>query len=183
MTFRYVMQLESEYFNWDEYNVPDPSNSEYFLEYYAFNDRSDYDQTLALVYFSFTTLTTVGFGDYNPRSNGERLFIAFGLLFGVMIFAVILGNYQGILDEMKKFYDTADDSGELSRFFTVLQRYNDYKAMRPELKTSIEIYFEHRWEVHKNGLLYEGEYASYLNQLPDEIVDNLLYRYLYTEFL
>jgi hypothetical protein len=86
------------------------------------------------VYFSFTTLTTVGFGDYNPRSNGERLFTAFGLLFGVMIFAVILGNYQGILDDAKNFYITADDSGELSRFFTILSRYNDYKQIKPELK-------------------------------------------------
>jgi len=44
-----------------------------------------------LMYFSFTSLTTVGFGDYNPRSNVERLFISFGLLFGVAIFSYIMG--------------------------------------------------------------------------------------------
>jgi hypothetical protein len=131
MTFRFIMQIESDYMNWDQYNfnhgVHDGSAPEHFLSYYVFCERTDYEQTLALVYFSFTTLTTVGFGDYNPRSDGERFFIAFGLLFGVMIFAVILGNYQSILDEMKKFHLTADDSGELSRFFTILSRYNDYK--------------------------------------------------------
>ena len=126
------------------------------MTFYGFSDRTDYEQTLALVYFSFTTLTTVGFGDYNPRSNAERFFIAFGLLFGVMIFAVIMGNYQGIIEAMKNFHETADDSGELSRFFTILSRYNKYRPLDQELKSSLESYFEYRWEVHKNCLLYEG---------------------------
>jgi len=46
---------------------------------------------IILMYFSFTSLTTVGFGDFNPRSNVERLFISFGLLFGVAIFSYIMG--------------------------------------------------------------------------------------------
>jgi len=127
MTFRYIMQIESDVFNWDQYSTLHDSDPEHFLTYYGFSDKTDYEQTLALVYFSFTTLTTVGFGDYNPRSDIERIFTAMGLLFGVMIFAVIMGNYQGILDEIKKFSETADESGELSRFFTILSKYNDYK--------------------------------------------------------
>ena len=57
------------------------------------NERSDYDILIAYLYFSFTSLTTVGFGDYNPRSDIERLFIAFGLLFGVAIFSFIMGEF------------------------------------------------------------------------------------------
>lgn len=78
-----------------------------------------------LIYFSFTTLTTVGFGDYNPRSDIERLFIAFGLLFGVMIFAVIIGKYQTIMFEIDKFFThSADDSEGLNKFFSILLKYN-----------------------------------------------------------
>lgn len=46
-----------------------------------------------LMYFSYTTLSTVGFGDFNPRSDLERLFCILVLLLGVGIFGFILGNF------------------------------------------------------------------------------------------
>ncbi len=42
-----------------------------------------------MTYFAFTTLATVGFGDYSPRSDSERVFGALFLLFGVATFTVI----------------------------------------------------------------------------------------------
>jgi hypothetical protein len=69
---------------------------------------------IKLVYFSFTSLTTVGFGDFNPRSNLERLFIAFGLLFGVMIFSLIMGNYIEIIESYKEYNASNDDGERLS---------------------------------------------------------------------
>ena len=61
------------------------------------------DSMIILMYFSFTSLTTVGFGDYNPRSDVERFFIAFGLLFGVAIFSVIMNNFMEIIDQFKAY--------------------------------------------------------------------------------
>ena len=58
---------------------------------------------IILKYFSFTTLSTVGFGDFEPRSNAERLLIAFGMLIGVAIFSSILGNFINMLDVIKDF--------------------------------------------------------------------------------
>lgn len=103
MIFRFIMQIESDIFNWDKFNESGEEEPEHFLSFYAFTSRSDYSQTIALIYFSFTTLSTVGFGDYNPRSDIERFYIAFGLLFGVMIFAVIMSEYQGVLEAFKEF--------------------------------------------------------------------------------
>jgi len=51
------------------------------------------------MYFSFTSLSTVGFGDYHPRGNFERLVICFYLLFGVAIFSYIMGNFIEILED------------------------------------------------------------------------------------
>jgi hypothetical protein len=45
------------------------------------------------IYFSFTSLSTVGFGDYHPRSDPERLLVAFILLFGVAIFSYCMGIF------------------------------------------------------------------------------------------
>ena len=48
-------------------------------------------------YFSVTTLTTVGFGDLHPTSDGSRLFTAIYILIGVTIvfgsLGVIGSNY------------------------------------------------------------------------------------------
>ena len=45
------------------------------------------------MYYAFTSLSTVGFGDYHPRSDEERVLCAFILLFGVAIFSYIMGNF------------------------------------------------------------------------------------------
>jgi hypothetical protein len=57
-----------------------------------------YDDALLLMYYTFTSLSTVGFGDITPRSNGERILIAFFLLFGVAVFSYIMGNFIDILN-------------------------------------------------------------------------------------
>jgi hypothetical protein len=48
-------------------------------------------------YFSVVTLTTVGFGDFHPTSDGSRLFTAIYILVGVTItlgsFGIIGANY------------------------------------------------------------------------------------------
>jgi hypothetical protein len=45
------------------------------------------------VYFAFTSLSTVGFGDYCPRSDLERLLGSIMLLFGVSIFSMAMGRF------------------------------------------------------------------------------------------
>jgi len=65
---------------------------------YGLKDMSIYEDLIRLVYYAFTTLTTVGFGDFHPKSNSERIFIAFFMLFGVAIFSYILGNFIEVFD-------------------------------------------------------------------------------------
>ena len=38
-----------------------------------------------MMYYAFTTLSTVGFGDFHPRSNSERLFCALILFLSVYL--------------------------------------------------------------------------------------------------
>lgn len=46
-----------------------------------------------MIYYAFTSLATVGFGDFHPRSDGERIFIASLLMIGVAIFSYIIGIF------------------------------------------------------------------------------------------
>lgn len=45
-----------------------------------------------MFYFAFTSLSTVGLGDYHPRSDLERAIGAFALLFGVTVTSYVMEN-------------------------------------------------------------------------------------------
>ena len=60
-------------------------------------------KALAAMYFALTTLTTVGFGDYYPISDIERLVGSFMLLFGVMTSNFIMGELMSMVNNVSSF--------------------------------------------------------------------------------
>jgi hypothetical protein len=54
-----------------------------FLAYYFLEEKTNNEITIVMIYYTFTSISTVGFGDFAPRSNVERCFIAIFLLIGV----------------------------------------------------------------------------------------------------
>jgi hypothetical protein len=79
----------------------------YFLDYFnleSFDDNFDpYYIALVSTYFALTTLTTIGFGDYYPITDSERLVIAFLFLSGVTIFSYFMGVFLEILNTYSLF--------------------------------------------------------------------------------
>ena len=72
-------------------------DQEFFIEY---NDIESYNPkytTIIAFYFALTSLSTVGFGDFNPRSDFERIFTSFMLVSGVAIFSYIMGVFIEML--------------------------------------------------------------------------------------
>lgn len=61
-----------------------------FYNYYGMKELGDMDNLIRVVYFSFTTLSTIGLGDFNPKSEIERFMTIFILLFGVVCFSYIM---------------------------------------------------------------------------------------------
>ena len=71
-----------------------------FIWNYDFHHQSLYRKTLIMSYYSFTTLSTVGFGDYYPQNDQERALITVVLLTGVAVFSLVLGNFNGMMEEI-----------------------------------------------------------------------------------
>ena len=127
-------------------------NNDTFLCYYGLNqtEKSEGFLIATLTYFAFTSLSTVGFGDYAPRSDLERAFGAFMLLSGVAIFSIIMGQFIAILNSYSQFNEENNDGDRLQRFFGVLVQFNKHKQMKKELKEKIEDFFNYRWENDRN---------------------------------
>ena len=63
-----------------------------FYNEYSLQDeeKTNGEKLIIVLYFAFTTLSTVGFGDYVPKSELERTITAFILLIGVACFSYIM---------------------------------------------------------------------------------------------
>ena len=79
MFFKIVIEIEEDWFGHIVMTECDDAGG-YFKACYDLWEEETYIVILKLVYFTFTTLSTVGFGDFSPKSNLERLILAFGML-------------------------------------------------------------------------------------------------------
>ena len=81
------------------------------------------------MYYAFTSLSTIGFGDYNPKSDIERILCAFILLFGVAIFSFVMGTFIDILQEITQLTKDLDEGDKLAKFFGRIVRFNGNKPI------------------------------------------------------
>jgi hypothetical protein len=121
---------------------------------------------IAVFYFAFTTLTTVGFGDLRPYSNPERILNAIILFGGVLIFSYIIGNFLDVIDAYDVVVSENEDADNLSRFLGILQKYNYGRHLKKEFTTQIEDYFEYYWSNDKLYSVATEEDHRYFNELP-----------------
>lgn len=91
------------------------------------------DENIRIVYFITTSLTTIGFGDFNPKSDMERVLIVIILLAGVVIFSNFIG---GVIDLIKTredyLYDPQVDTAEIDRFMFLMEKFNGGEVMKDE---------------------------------------------------
>lgn len=156
--------------DWEKNNVDLESiNSSYFFKEMNMGDKSKGEQTIALTYFAFTTLSTVGFGDIYPYSDEERMFGAFMMLFGVMIFSMVMGTFTEILHNFKASQEEMGDQDHLTIFLSLLKKLNHDQDIDPDFKERIEKFFEYKWDKDRNQSLTTPEDSDLLEQLPFQV--------------
>ena len=52
----------------------------------------------ASIYWAFTTMTTVGYGDINTSNDTERVFCIFAMLVGASVFGYVIGNVTVMME-------------------------------------------------------------------------------------
>lgn len=75
---------------------------DFFLDAYDFTGSDPQYEGIAAVYFAFTSLSTVGFGDYHPVSTYECIFCAIILLTGVNVFSFLMDTFLQIISSLQE---------------------------------------------------------------------------------
>ena len=121
-----------------------------FINSYFNEDDTLTYRVIILSYFSFTSLTTVGFGDFVPRSDSERLFTAIVIFCGVAVFSYIVGNFVMAIENFYLIQDEFDEGEDLYRFFGLLKNFNSGNNINKKLIQDFESYFEYKWQNDRN---------------------------------
>ncbi|XP_044741505.1 uncharacterized protein LOC123302584 isoform X3 [Chrysoperla carnea] len=117
-------------------------------QYYYLNNtggpsiRSRY---VTALYFTFTSLTSVGFGNVAPNTDAEKIFTIFVMLVGSLMYASIFGNVSAIIQRL--YSGTA-------RYHTQMLRVREFIRFHQipnPLRQRLEEYFQHAW-TYTNGI-------------------------------
>jgi hypothetical protein len=68
---------------------------------YNYLDKSSADQYIASLYWAYTTLTTVGYGDITPGTDVEIIIALLWMVFGICFFSYTIGALAAMLSEEK----------------------------------------------------------------------------------
>ena len=159
-------------------------DSEYtFYNEYALADQTNMQNSAIIVYFMFTTLSTVGLGDFNPKSEIERLIMCLVLLLGVTCFAYIMSVLVAIVQEVQVATAEPEESQKLSRWLLLLQHFNKNKPLPAEMIAYFEKYFEYFWRNDKNSSVDSDENMALMSELPNEIRTSIFKDFLFEDFL
>lgn len=123
------------------------------------------------IYFTFTTLSTVGFGDIKPTNKYEYLVSAFVMLGGNAVFTYIMTEFLSYLADWKLIDRDLEDGDELHFFINILQFFNGGVPINHEFKHEIENYFNYYWSNDKNAAIKTDFEIGILSQLPIEVQD------------
>jgi hypothetical protein len=146
-------------------------------------DMTASQRAVAMIYYSFTSLSTVGFGDLRPYNDAERVVVSFILLVGVAIFSYVMGNFTEILDTFKEIDAEMEYGDELSKFFGLIKHYNKGRFLNRELKVKIEDFMEYRWLNDKNQAVSKDSDVKLIEQLPLEVHQQIYSKFMFKNFL
>ncbi|KAM8844734.1 potassium voltage-gated channel subfamily H member 6a isoform 3-T3 [Spinachia spinachia] len=103
------------------------------------------DKYVTALYFTFSSLTSVGFGNVSPNTNPEKIFSICVMLIGSLMYASIFGNVSAIIQRL--YSGTA-------RYHTQMLRVKEFIRFHQipgSLRQRLEEYFQHAWS-YTNGI-------------------------------
>ncbi|XP_063075188.1 potassium voltage-gated channel subfamily H member 2a isoform X2 [Engraulis encrasicolus] len=103
------------------------------------------DKYVTALYFTFSSLTSVGFGNVSPNTNSEKIFSICVMLIGSLMYASIFGNVSAIIQRL--YSGTARYHAQMMR----VREFIRFHQIPNPLRQRLEEYFQHAWS-YTNGI-------------------------------
>ena len=87
----------------------DHINSGTFISHYDFYHKEDHVKFITMLYYTMTTLATIGFGDYHPKADEERMFSVIIFFVGVSITLYLMVCFIQIIMKFQQLYVDFDE--------------------------------------------------------------------------
>eukprot|EP00941_MAST-03F_sp_MAST-3F-sp1_P002947 g2947.t1 len=134
---------------------------------YGIQDVDDSGQYLSAIYWSLTTLTTVGYGDITPATDQERIFCMIGMCFGGAYYGYVIGNITAMMSTLNLQQSHFDERME------EVQSYMKHHSFPKDMTMKVCLFFKHYYE--QKSSLNESEILSILSgPLKEQVAQHLL---------
>lgn len=131
---------------------------------YLANSDLNIDQAyVKTLYWTITTISTVGYGDIGPKTSAEIAYVMFVQFIGVITFAYLTGSITSILMNLNQREKILSENEiSLDKWFLDLNSQGKYKVP-DDLQKSIKQYFMYFWKNDYGKLLNE---TGFLMRMP-----------------
>lgn len=102
--------------------------------------ESEFSAYINALYWTITTITTIGYGDITPQTDFQKIFTMCVMVTGVGFYGYIIGNFTSMLTQVD--YVKMNFLEKIDRMNTFLT----YKKVPKELRENIYAYYKFLWE-------------------------------------
>ena len=135
-----------------------------WIVFYGLKDSSILEQYVTCLYWAFTTICTVGYGDYHPVTTNERIAVILCMLISSGMFSYIIGDIGRLVRNFNFL------SAQFKEKMVYVRQFLQQKEIPASLQMQVERYLEYNWELKK---LYNIEEQEVLDQLNDNLRDKI----------
>jgi hypothetical protein len=122
------------------------------------------EKYLYSLYFTFTTMTTVGYGDITATNTGERILNMCIIVLGASVFGYIIANVSTILESFSRV-----EAAQSNRI-TVIKEYLNEKNCPDGLQSKVVAHFKHLFSITS-----AYDVTKIMSRLPPALRDEILY--------
>ncbi|XP_028401335.1 potassium voltage-gated channel subfamily H member 6-like isoform X2 [Dendronephthya gigantea] len=98
---------------------------------------------LSAIYFTLSSLTSVGFGNVSANTNAEKIFAVCSMLVGALMFATVFGNLTAII---QRLYST---TSKYHKDLAIVREFINFYEIPQPLSDTLEDYTRNIWAQTK----------------------------------
>lgn len=98
---------------------------------------------ITAIYFTLSSLTSVGFGNVSPNTDAEKIFSVCVMIIGALMYASIFGNLTAII---QRLYSR---TSRFHRDLRVIEDFVHFYKIPKSTKEELDEYFRHEWAYTK----------------------------------